>query len=342
MTIEASFYCGNKSFSVERKAAPDPDRGEVQIDVAFCGLCGTDIHIFHGHMDARTGNNRIIGHEMSGVVSKVGEGVNGLEVGQKVVVRPLDHCGECQTCNRGHEHICQNLNFIGIDTDGALQEKWNVPAHTIHAVPEGLSLKHAALTEPLAVACHDVARARVVQDDDVLIIGGGPIGMLIAMVARHAGGRVVISEINETRLEIAKQLGFHAVNPKKVDVAATLDDMTQTKGMDVIFEVSGVQAGIDLMTSAAATRARICLVAIHSAKPEVDLFQFFWKELELLGARVYEPADYDKALKLLSNGDIAADTIITDLRNLEEVGTVLDSLTSDPTMLKTLIRVGSH
>lgn len=340
MTIDASFYCGDKSFSVERKVAPDPGWGEVQIDVAFCGLCGTDIHIFHGQMDDRTGNNRIIGHEMSGVVSKIGDGVDGIEVGQKVVVRPLDHCGECQTCDRGYEHICQNLNFIGIDSDGALQEKWNVPAHTIHAVPEGLSLKHAALAEPLAVACHDVARARIAQNDDVLVIGGGPIGMLIAMVARHAGGRVVISEINETRLAIAKQLGFQAVNPKEIDVAATLIDVTKTKGMDVIFEVSGVQEGINLMTEAAATRARICLVAIHSVKPKVDLFQFFWKELELLGARVYEPADYDRALTLLSNGDIAADTIITDLRNLDEVGDVLGNLTSDPTMLKTLIRVG--
>lgn len=342
MTIDASFYSGNKSFSVERKVPPDPASGEVQIDVAFCGLCGTDIHIFHGHMDARTGNKRIIGHEMSGTVSKVGEGVEGVEAGQKVVVRPLDHCGECPTCRRGYQHICQNLNFIGIDTDGALQEKWNVPAHTIHAVPDNLSLKHAALTEPLAVACHDVSRARIVTGEDVLIIGGGPIGMLIAMVARHAGGRVVISEVNETRLEIAKQLGFHTVNPKEIDVATTLLDLTKTKGMDAIFEVSGVQEGIDLMTAAAATRARICMVAIHSGKPNVDLFQFFWKELELLGARVYEPTDYDRALALLSNGDIAADTIITDLRNLDEVGDVLGSLTSDPTMLKTLIRVGRH
>lgn len=319
-----------------------PSAGEVQIDVAYCGLCGTDIHIFHGHMDKRTGDHRIIGHEMSGVIARLGPEVEEFEVGQNVVVRPLIHCGNCPTCRRGYEHICQNLKFIGIDTDGALQEKWNVPAHTVHIIPDGVSLKHAALAEPLAVACHDVRRARVTKGEDVLIIGGGPIGILIGMVARNSGAHVVISEINEARIEIAKKLGFKTVNPKEIDISSDLRGITETKGMDVIFEVSGVQAGIDLMTEVAATRARICMVAIHATKPEVDLFQFFWKELEMLGARVYEAADYEMALNLLSDGKIPAEMIITDLRDLEEVEDALGSLTSDPTMLKTLIRVGHH
>ena len=319
-----------------------PSAGEVQIDVAYCGLCGTDIHIFHGHMDKRTGDHRIIGHEMSGVIARLGPEVEEFEVGQNVVVRPLIHCGNCPTCRRGYEHICQNLKFIGIDTDGALQEKWNVPAHTVHIIPDGVSLKHAALAEPLAVACHDVRRARVTTGEDVLIIGGGPIGILIGMVARNSGAHVVISEINEARIEIAKKLGFKTINPKETDIISDLRGITETKGMDVIFEVSGVQAGIDLMTEVAATRARICMVAIHATKPEVDLFQFFWKELEMLGARVYEAADYEMALNQLADDKIPADTIITDLRGLEEVGDALGSLTSDPTMLKTLIRVGRH
>ncbi len=342
MTFDASYYCGNKAFTLKQKTASMPSAGEVQIDVAYCGLCGTDIHIFHGHMDKRTGDHRIIGHEMSGVIARLGPEVEEFEVGQNVVVRPLIHCGNCPTCRRGYEHICQNLKFIGIDTDGALQEKWNVPAHTVHIIPDGVSLKHAALAEPLAVACHDVRRARVTKGEDVLIIGGGPIGILIGMVARNSGAHVVISEINEARIEIAKKLGFKTVNPKEIDISSDLRGITETKGMDVIFEVSGVQAGIDLMTEVAATRARICMVAIHATKPEVDLFQFFWKELEMLGARVYEAADYEMALNLLSDGKIPAEMIITDLRDLEEVEDALGSLTSDPTMLKTLIRVGHH
>ena len=158
MSTKAAIYRGDKTFSVDEKEVPRPATGEVQVDVAYCGICGTDLHIYLGHMDQRVGFERTIGHEMSGVISALGDGVTGLEVGQNIVVRPLDHCGDCPACNAGHEHVCHNLKFIGIDTEGAFQEKWNVPAHTIHVLPRDLDLSHAALIEPLAVACHDVKR----------------------------------------------------------------------------------------------------------------------------------------------------------------------------------------
>jgi len=149
MSSKAAVYRGDKTFTVEEKEIAAPAAGEVQIDVAYCGICGTDLHIYLGHMDQRVGFERTIGHEMSGVISGLGDGVDGLSVGQKIVVRPLDHCGECPACVAGHEHICHKLKFIGIDSEGAFQEKWNVPAHTIHVLPDDLDLSHAALIEPL-------------------------------------------------------------------------------------------------------------------------------------------------------------------------------------------------
>ncbi len=339
MSIKAAYYCGDKTFRVEEAEAVAPGPGEVQIDVAFCGICGTDLHVFLGHMDARIGNHRVIGHEMSGVISAVGEGVEGLTTGQNIVVRPLDHCGDCPACNAGHQHICHKLKFLGLDTDGAFQQKWTVPAHTIHVLPEGVPLDQAAMVEPLAVACHDVARAKVAEGEDVLVIGGGPIGMLVALVARQAGGRVMISEINENRLAFAEKLGFETVNPKDGDPVAAINAKTGDKGADVVFEVSGSGPGVALMTAAAATRGRICMVAIHATKPEVDLFQFFWRELEMIGARVYEPADYDTALNLLGRGALDVASLITDLRGLDDIQDAFTSLTQNPNSMKTLIRV---
>ncbi len=339
MSIKAAYYCGDKTFRVEEAEAVAPGPGEVQIDVAFCGICGTDLHVFLGHMDARIGNHRVIGHEMSGVISAVGEGVEGLTTGQNIVVRPLDHCGDCPACNAGHQHICHKLKFLGLDTDGAFQQKWTVPAHTIHVLPEGVPLDQAAMVEPLAVACHDVARAKVAEGEDVLVIGGGPIGMLVALVARQAGGRVMISEINENRLAFAEKLGFETVNPKDGDPVAAINAKTGDKGADVVFEVSGSGPGVALMTAAAATRGRICMVAIHATKPEVDLFQFFWRELEMIGARVYEPADYDTALNLLGSGALDVASLITDLRGLDDIQDAFTSLTQNPNSMKTLIRV---
>lgn len=339
MTTQAAVYRGNRIFSIEDIPTPPPGPGQVQIEVAYCGICGTDLHIYLGHMDQRVGFERTIGHEMSGVIAVVGEGVTGIGVGQHVVVRPLDHCGDCPACKAGQEHICHKLTFIGIDSTGAFQQKWNVPAHTIHVLPKDLDLSHAALIEPLAVACHDVARGKIQAGEDVLVIGGGPIGMLVAMVSREAGANVTISEINENRLAFARNIGFAVMNPNEVDVARALHDGTAEKGADVVFEVSGSQSGVDLMTAAAATRGRIVMVAIHANKPTIDMFQFFWRELDLIGARVYQPEDYDAAMALLARGIVDCDNFITDIQGLEDIQSAFEALTQNPDAMKSLIRM---
>lgn len=339
MGHQAAVYRGDKSFTVEEVEIAPPAAGEVQIDVAYCGICGTDLHIYLGHMDGRVGFERTIGHEMSGVIAAVGDGVDGLRPGQHIVVRPLDHCGDCPACNAGHEHICHKLKFIGIDTDGAFQQKWNVPAHTIHVLPDDLDLSHAALIEPLAVAVHDVDRGKVQPGEDVLVIGGGPIGMLVAMAAREAGANVTVTEINENRLAFARGIGFKTLNPRDTDVAKAVHDATGGKGADVVFEVSGSQPGVDLMTAAAATRGRIVMVAIHASKPQIDMFQFFWRELDLIGARVYRPEDYDKAMALLAKGVVDCDAFITDIQGLSDIQGAFKALTENPNAMKSMIRV---
>ncbi|WP_271946114.1 zinc-dependent alcohol dehydrogenase [Ruegeria faecimaris] len=339
-TISAAYYRGNKSFAVEQAQAKAPGPGEAVIRVAYCGICGTDMHVYHGNMDARVGLNRVIGHEMSGVVEAVGEGVHTVQPGQKVVVRPLDHCGECPACKRGHQHICQNLKFLGLDTDGAMQEIWTVPAHTLHILPDDLRMDHAALIEPVAVACHDVRLSGLQPGEDVVVIGGGPIGILVAMVARDAGGNVVISEVNPNRLAIAEKLGFDTINPIETDLVSTINARTGDKGADVVFEVSGTQPGVDAMTAVAATRARIVMVAIHAQKPQIDLFQFFWRELQLIGARVYEPEDYEKAIAVVASGGVDADVVITDVSPLADIQAAFEALDRSPTAMKSLIEVG--
>ncbi|MDJ0638206.1 MAG: alcohol dehydrogenase catalytic domain-containing protein [Paracoccaceae bacterium] len=337
--ITAAFYRGNKSFAVETKDAPAPGPGEASIRVAYCGICGTDMHVYHGNMDARVGLNRVIGHEMSGTISAVGDGVTNMAVGQKVVVRPLDHCGICPACKAGHQHICHKLTFLGLDTDGAMQEVWTVPAHTLHVLPDEIDMSHAALIEPVAVACHDVRLSELKAGEDVVVIGGGPIGILVAMVARDAGGNVVVSEVNPNRLAIAEKLGFSTVNPAEADLVAEINARTGDKGADVVFEVSGTQPGVDAMTAVAATRARIVMVAIHAQKPAIDLFQFFWRELRLIGARVYEPEDYEKAIEIVTSGGVDAETVITDVAPLADIQTAFEALDRSPTALKSLIKV---
>src|SRR5690242_2748213 len=188
-------------------------------------------------MDARIRPPQVIGHEMSGTVAELGAEVDGLRVGDPVVVRPLDTRGETPA-DRGHSHIGRNLKFLGIDAPGALQASWTVPAFTVHRVPDGLDLQHAAFAEPLAVACHDVRRGEVAAGQLALVIGGGPIGVLIALVARARGARVLLVEIDEGRRALADALGLTVLEPGDT-VDAAVAGASGGAGVDVVFEVSG-------------------------------------------------------------------------------------------------------
>ena len=336
--MKAAYYTGNHTFSIESVQPIAPREGEVQINVAYCGICGTDLHIFHGDMDARVGSHRVIGHEMSGTIALVGDKVEGLEIGDAVVIRPLASCGTCPACQRGHTNVCHNLKVLGVDIDGAFQQSWTVPADTVHKIPADLPLEHAALIEPVSVACHDVRRARLAAGEDVLVIGGGPIGILIAMVSRNVGAKVTISEVNHHRLELAQSLGFKTLNPAEVNIADEINSQTGDKGADVIYEVSGTQAGVDAMTEAAATRCRIIMVGIHGTRPKVDLFKFFWRELEMFGARVYKPEDYEEAIKLVASGVIDCKAMITEIRPLDKIAGAFEALSGNAQAMKSLIK----
>ncbi|MEM8524107.1 MAG: alcohol dehydrogenase catalytic domain-containing protein [Bacteroidota bacterium] len=334
--MNASFYEGNHTISVADKAIAAPAKGEVQIKVAYCGVCGTDMHIFHGMMDKRVNIPVTIGHEMSGVIEAVGEGVNGFRKGEKVVVRPLDNRAE-KPSDKGYSHICKDLKFIGIDSPGAMQQYWNVPAFTLHKLPEQTDLKLAALVEPLSVACHDVRLSKLQKDEVAVVLGGGPIGMLVAMVAKSKGARVIISEVNPARLKLAAELGFETINPIETNVVEFLEKETNGRLADVVFEVAGVQATVDLMTEIAGIRSRIVMVAIHGEPKPVNLFKMFWKELQLIGARVYEEEDYEEAITLITKNELPFEKMITRVAPLTEIQSVFEGIDANPDGMKVLL-----
>jgi 2-desacetyl-2-hydroxyethyl bacteriochlorophyllide A dehydrogenase len=334
--VKAVYYEGNGSFALRESEPLAPSAGEVRLDVAYCGICGTDLHIAHGAMDHRVPTPQVIGHEMSGTVAEVGSDVVGFGVGDPVVVRPLDARGETPA-DKGFAHISRNLKFLGIDTPGAFQSSWTVPAFTLHRLPHSVDLRIAALTEPLAVACHDVRRAAVEAGEFVVVIGGGPIGLLVALVARQSGARVVVSEMNAARRALASEVGFDVVDPGADDVPAVVSGLTETTGADVVFEVSGSAAGALEMTRLASVRGRLVLVAIFPEPQPVHLFDFFWKELELRGARVYEPEDYERAIALIADGDLPLDRLITTVEPLDRLPAVFEEHARGSTAMKILV-----
>jgi (R,R)-butanediol dehydrogenase / meso-butanediol dehydrogenase / diacetyl reductase len=331
-------YVGNGTIELQTARALSPGPGQVRIHVAFVGVCGTDLHIVHGSMDRRVQLPLIFGHEMSGTVDDVGGGVDGWATGDKVTVMPLVWDDTCPACRAGNTHICQNLNFVGIDSPGALQPFWNVPASTLVRVPQHTDLRDAALIEPVAVAVHDVRRGRVSAGDKVVVVGGGPIGLIIATVARHVGGEVTVVELDPTRRARAAELGFLALHPENFDDPAWLDEWTGGAGADVVFEVSGAAAGVALALPLAKVRGTIVLVGIHPEPRSVDLQRIFWRELTIVGARVYEKSDFELAVELVSSGVIPTRALITRVVPLAETQAGLDELKAGNAM-KVLVDV---
>jgi (R,R)-butanediol dehydrogenase/meso-butanediol dehydrogenase/diacetyl reductase len=330
-------YHGSGAFKPREYEPVAPAAGEVQIAVAYTGICGTDLTIAHGGMDARVKSPWPIGHEMSGTIAEVGPAVDGWSIGDKVTVMPLDWCGECPACEAGNTHICHHLTFVGIDSPGSLQDRWNVKADWLVRLPQDMDLKTAALVEPVAVAVHDVNRAQVAAGDRVTVSGGGPIGLLIAVIARDRGAEVLLSEVATSRLALAERLGFRALNPSQDDLLAAVDEWTAEAGADIAFEVSGSVPGVKTMTDVLRRRGLGVIVGIQPVAPPVDVFQVFWKELQVIGARVYQRPDFEQAVRLVAAGAIPTDEMISDVKPLAETAAAIERLDSGEDVVKVLI-----
>ena len=272
---------------------------------------------------------QVIGHEMSGTVAEVGERSRGLPPGDEVVVRPLDPRGETPA-DRGFSHISRNLKFLGIDAPGALQPSWTVPAFTLHALPAAVDLRLGALAEPLAVACHDVRRGEVATGQtggrhrrrpDRAPHRARRARPRSAGARRRAGCRPSPARGRARRSTLSTPLD---------DVAARVLEASGRSGAEVVFEVSGSAAGILAATKHACLRGRIVVVAIFPEPKPVALFDLFWKELEIRGARVYEPEDFEAAIELLAGGSLDLERLITAVEPLERVPALFDELRRGP------------
>lgn len=321
-----AMYVGDGGLVVVDATPTPPGPGEVRIDVAYTGICGTDLHILHGAMDHRVRPPGVIGHEMSGRIGDIGPDVDGWTVGDPVTVMPLNWCGTCPACVRGHRHICHNLNFVGIDSAGSMQSSWTVPAGLLVRLPADLPLTTAALVEPTAVAVHDVRRGDVQPGEKVVVVGGGPVGMLVALVSQSIGADVIVLELDETRRGVAAGIGLAVLDPRAQDVGPFVEAWTAGAGADVAFEVSGSAAGVSVATQVLAVRGRLVMVAIHSAPRELDLFRLFWRELTVIGARVYERPDFERAVTMLSSGEIPGPAIISRVVRIDDVAEAFDLL----------------
>jgi len=333
--MRAAFYQGARTFTTGTAATPAPGPGEALLRVKRVGICGTDLHIFQGHLDHRVPKGGIIGHETFGEVAEA-PGGSGFKAGDRVVVEPLAVCGACRACRMGAAYLCYGLKVLGVDLPGGMREYMAVDVARLLRVPDALGDDQAALMEPLAVATHDVRRAAVKRDDSVLVFGGGPIGTLIALVCRHRGAHVVVAEVNRHRLEMLKGLGLETVGPDR-DPVKFANEWTGGVGVDVAFEVSGHPAAVRAATDVVRVWGTVSIVAIHAEPVPVNLYAMFARELHMHGARLYAREDWEEAIRLAAGGAVPVGPLVSRRIPLEALQQGMEEALGGGPVMKVLV-----
>lgn len=333
--MRASFYRRHRTFETGHAPMPEPGPTEALLRIRRVGICGSDLHIFQGHLDQRVPINGTIGHEvLAEVVSAPAS--SEFVAGTRVVVEPVLFCGACRNCLMGATYLCRHLKVLGVDANGGMQDYWAVPVDRLLAVPDSLKDDDAALIEPLAVATHDVTRAGVKAGDKVLVFGGGPIGCLIAMVAQQRGADVKVSEINPYRVALLQKIGIDAIGPDANPVEV-VREWTSGDGADIVFEVSGSADAVRLVTEVVRVWGTVSIIAIHSDPVTMNLYPMFARELTVHGSRLYTRSAWVDAIALMASGAIQAAPLVSRLIPLEDLQKGMEEALGGGPVMKVLV-----
>lgn len=290
------------------KAAP----GQAVLRIRRIGVCGSDIHVYHGKHPF-TSYPVTQGHEVSGEIVELGEGVDGLRVGQKVTIEPQVVCGKCHPCRHGKYNLCENLKVMGFQTTGTASEYFAVDAAKITPLPESMGFDEGAMLEPLAVAVHAVGRMGDVSGLKVAVLGAGPIGNLVAQVAKGQGAEsVMITDVSDIRLAKAKECGVEfAVNTLHENFEEAMVKFFGPDKADVIYDCAGNDITMGQAIKYARKGSTIILVAVYAGMANVDLAVLNDHELDLNTTMMYRHEDYVEAIRLVNENKVSLRPLIS-------------------------------
>jgi len=303
-----------KPGKIEFRDIPIPKlkNNEVLIKIMRIGVCGSDIHVYHGKHPFTT-YPITQGHEVSGMIEKVGSDVSEFKPGDKVTIQPQVVCGDCYSCKHGKYHICDELKVMGFQTTGMASEFFVTDANRILKLPEDMSYEQGAMIEPMAVACGVFTKTGDVKGLNVIVLGAGPIGNLTAQTAKALGAKaILITDISDFRLEIAKKVGInYIVNPQKQNLSEEIVRAFGPDKADLIVDCVGINQTIDDAIENARKGTDIILVGVYEEKPKVDLAAVQDRELRLIGMLMYQTKEYVQAINLVHSGKVQLEPLMT-------------------------------
>jgi L-iditol 2-dehydrogenase len=308
------FEAGVAKFRVEEIQAPKPGADEILVDVEYAGICGTDLHIFHDtYNDAPP---MTIGHEFSGVVTQVGSHVTRFKPGDRIVSETnAEYCGECFLCKQGRFCLCDARKALGQQTDGVFAEQAVLRASNVHVLPDSVSMKEAALAEPLSCVVHAVMeRSKIQAGDNVLVSGPGPIGLMSVMIAKISGANVILTgtSIDGSRLELGRKIGAdRTVDVMNEDLQTAVNEFTDNKGVDVVLECSGVPAAVSAGIKVLRKLGIFTQIGLFGAPASVDLNAVCFKEITYHGCLSKTNWSWRRTVELLGTQKLPLEKLVS-------------------------------
>ena len=288
-----------RKFVIAEVPEPVLEKDEVLVKVQYCGICGSDLHVF------KEGAGVGFGHEFSGDIAGLGSGVKGWRMGERVAVDPLATCGECFWCQRGEPGLCEQYFIALVEYKGAFATYAKAKYYNLHKLPRGLSYEEGAIIEPTTCALHAIRVAGMQKGDVVAVLGLGPIGQLVARVARASGARAVYaSEISPLRLEMAKDAVDEAIDARETNPVDRILELTDGRGPDIVFECAGTVATTQQSIALVRKGGIVVIVAICFETVELPVSNINLRGLTVKGSMCFAPGEYAAALKLIRNKKI--------------------------------------
>jgi (R,R)-butanediol dehydrogenase/meso-butanediol dehydrogenase/diacetyl reductase len=325
-------FAGPERMEVRDIGEPEAGPGEVVVEVAYCGVCGSDLHEYASQAPSLRAAGMfqpVMGHEFTGIVSAVGLGVDSISLGDPVVVHPGGPCGTCYFCDSGAANLCAEQIGTGYRKQGAYAERVVVRSDQALGLPDASWLDRAALTEPLAVALHSLSRGALQAGETVFVAGGGPIGLLTVLAAKQkAAGRIIVSEPTESRRELALRIGAdEAVDPAKV-ASVQVRELTGGLGCDLAVECVGIAATMDDCLASTRRGGRIVVAGAFEQPYSVNLLNLLLLEHSIAGTFGYA-SEFEEARHLIVSGAVDVSPLISRVVSLHELSSVFVELTTD-------------
>lgn len=332
ISMKASRFLGNKTFAVTDLPTPHAGPGELVLRNQVCGVCGTDVHIYHGEPGSADVNPPVVlGHEYSGEVVEVGKGVTGFAVGDHVTVDPNIYCGHCAYCQNGKKQLCPSMEAIGVTRDGGFAQYSRIPASQAFKLEPTVPWEAAAMAEPLACCLHGIDLAGIQVGDKVCVVGGGAIGLLMVQLAKLSGAsQIVLSEPNEKRRQVGLQVGANtALDPTRPDAQEAFAQVLDG-GANVVIECVGNVPAVKSAFQFAGKGATVLLFSVPKVDATFDLplFDVYKKELTIKGSFV-NPDTHARAVALINSGKVDFDPIITHRFTLDQLPEAIAMQMSD-------------